>query len=44
MYALSWVFMVDIVRFAIRKSKNRHKQQRATQETVVANGHEGKMD
>ncbi|XP_041796971.1 TLC domain-containing protein 5a isoform X3 [Chelmon rostratus] len=44
MYALSWVFMVDIVRFAIRKSKSWHKQQRDQQEIVAANGHEGKKD
>lgn len=44
MYALSWVFMVDIVRFAIRKSKSWHKQQRDQQGLVAANGHEGKKD
>lgn len=44
MYALSWVFMVDIVRFAMRKSKSWHKQQRDQQEIVAANGHEGKKD
>ncbi|XP_060902598.1 TLC domain-containing protein 5a isoform X1 [Labrus mixtus] len=44
MYALSWVFMVDIVRFAIRKSKSWHKQQKNQQETVTANGYELKND
>ncbi|XP_069390724.1 TLC domain-containing protein 5a isoform X3 [Paralichthys olivaceus] len=44
MYALSWVFMVDIVRFARRKSKSWHKQQREQPEMVAANGHEGKVD
>ncbi|XP_061683175.1 TLC domain-containing protein 5a isoform X2 [Syngnathoides biaculeatus] len=42
MYALSWVFMVDIVRFTVRKSRNWHKQQRERKEAV--NGHEGKKD
>ncbi|XP_065816693.1 TLC domain-containing protein 5a isoform X2 [Labrus bergylta] len=44
MYALSWVFMVDIVRFAIRKSKSWHKQQKNQQEKVTANGYELKND
>ncbi|XP_054457196.1 TLC domain-containing protein 5a isoform X2 [Anoplopoma fimbria] len=44
MYALSWVFMVDIVRFTIRKSKSWQKQKTDQQETVAANGHEGKKD
>ncbi|XP_047246749.1 TLC domain-containing protein 5a isoform X1 [Girardinichthys multiradiatus] len=43
MYALSWAFMVDIVRFAMRKSKSWHKQ-RVRKEMVEANGHDGKMD
>lgn len=44
MYALSWVFMVDIVRFAIRKSKSLLSQQKRQHETVAVNGHEGKTD
>nr|XP_020455734.1 transmembrane protein 136 isoform X3 [Monopterus albus] len=44
MYALSWVFMVDIVRFVKRKSKGWCEQQRGHQNTVAANGHEGKKD
>ena len=39
MYALSWVFLVDIVRFAIKKSKRWHKQ-----ETLAANGYGRKRD
>ncbi|KAF7668981.1 hypothetical protein LDENG_00271690 [Lucifuga dentata] len=45
MYALSWVFMVDIVRFAIRKSKTWHKQLGEHREVrVAAYGHEGKTE
>ncbi|KAM9733027.1 TLC domain-containing protein 5a isoform 1-T2 [Menidia menidia] len=44
MYALSWVFMVDIVRFASRKRKSWQKQRKDHQLTMVANGHKGKMD
>lgn len=43
MYALSWVFMVDIVRFAIRKSNSWHKQQKELG-TLAANGIDGKKD
>lgn len=44
MYALSWVFMVDIVRFARRKSKSWHRPKTDQLETVAANGHEGKKE
>uniref|UniRef100_A0AAV2IZE6 TLC domain-containing protein n=1 Tax=Knipowitschia caucasica TaxID=637954 RepID=A0AAV2IZE6_KNICA len=36
MYALSWIFMVDIVRFAIRKSTN--KRTRHKDKTIAVNG------
>lgn len=41
MYALSWVFMVDIVRFAKRKGK---RWNRKRGEQVAANGCEKKTD
>ncbi|KAM3875231.1 TLC domain-containing protein 5a [Diretmus argenteus] len=46
MYAMSWVFVVDIGRFAMRKSKSWHRRWRAQhrEERVVVNGHEGKID
>lgn len=44
MYALSWVFMVDIVRFAMRKSKNWRREQRDQPKAVAANGHKGKNE
>nr|XP_061797828.1 TLC domain-containing protein 5-like [Nerophis lumbriciformis] len=42
MYALSWVFMVDIVRFAVRKSKSWQNHRKERQEAT--NGHKGKID
>ncbi|TNN37265.1 Transmembrane protein 136 [Liparis tanakae] len=48
MYALSWVFMVDIVRFSMRKNKRWQKQKADRREeaaaAVAANGHDGKTD
>ncbi|XP_024133089.1 TLC domain-containing protein 5a isoform X4 [Oryzias melastigma] len=44
MYALSWVFMVDIVRFATRKRKEWQRQKDGLKESLTANGHEGKRD
>ncbi|XP_056139547.1 TLC domain-containing protein 5a [Lampris incognitus] len=46
MYTLSWVFMVDIGRFAIRKGKSRYRfwKDQHKEESLVLNGHEGKMD
>ncbi|KAM8903853.1 TLC domain-containing protein 5a isoform 2-T3 [Spinachia spinachia] len=44
MYALSWVFMVDIVRFARRKSRSWRRPKPDQLETVAANGHEGKKE
>ncbi|TNN01857.1 TLC domain-containing protein 5a [Takifugu flavidus] len=41
MYALSWVFLVDIVRFAMRKSEKWRRDQR---EMADANGHGRKKD
>ncbi|XP_033833339.1 TLC domain-containing protein 5a [Periophthalmus magnuspinnatus] len=35
MYALSWIFVVDIVQFAIRKSTNWHRQQKDHKTTAV---------
>lgn len=44
LYAVSWIFMVDIVRFVIRKSKKCQKQQRDQPATVSANGHKMKNE
>ncbi|XP_028320471.1 TLC domain-containing protein 5a [Gouania willdenowi] len=44
MYALSWIFMVDIVKFAMRKSRRWNQEQTDSQETVASNGHKGKQD
>ncbi|XP_068173271.1 TLC domain-containing protein 5a [Antennarius striatus] len=44
MYILSWVFMIDIVRFTIRKSKKWQEQQKDLHETVSANGHGTKRE
>lgn len=43
MYALSWIFMVDIVQFAIRKSNNWSKQQKG-QKSIAVNGITEKND
>lgn len=42
MYALSWIFMVDIVRFAIRKSNNWNRQKR--EQKIAVNGINDKSD
>lgn len=44
MYALSWVFLVDIVRFAARKSGKWQKRRRDQWEMADANGHDTKRD
>lgn len=46
LYAISWVFVVDICRFAIRKSKSRYRcrKDQYREEPVAVNGHEGKID
>ncbi|KAG5836912.1 TLC domain-containing protein 5a [Anguilla anguilla] len=42
MYALSWVFMVDIARFAHRKASTRYR--RWQERHKLSNGHDGKVD
>ncbi|XP_064158611.1 TLC domain-containing protein 5a [Anguilla rostrata] len=42
MYALSWVFMVDIARFAHRKASTRYR--RWQERLKLSNGHDGKVD
>ena len=44
MYALSWVFMVDIVRFTRKKSRNWGRRRGEQGPPVLVNGHDGKMD
>ncbi|KAM6972866.1 TLC domain-containing protein 5a [Aplochiton taeniatus] len=46
LYAMSWVFMVDIVNFTIKKTKKKHQRWKAQQAlpAVVSNGLKGKTD
>ena len=43
LYVLSWLFVVDIGRFAVRKSK-RWRNNQHEKAAAMVNGHEGKMD
>ncbi|CDQ59242.1 unnamed protein product [Oncorhynchus mykiss] len=44
MYVLSWVFMVDIGRFAYRKSQSKYRRWRDQHKLAAVNGHVGKAD
>ncbi|XP_041733267.1 TLC domain-containing protein 5-like [Coregonus clupeaformis] len=44
MYVLSWVFMVDIGRFAYRKSQSKYRRWRDQHRLATVNGHNGKTD
>ncbi|XP_046892539.1 TLC domain-containing protein 5a [Hypomesus transpacificus] len=44
MYTMSWVFMVDIVRFTLKKSRNWGRRRGEQRPPVMVNGHDGKTD